>query len=206
MNRILWAAASVALALASQIGYCDDASIGPSKESPRDTALASDKASERLDQELLEKFSYASSPLDKQYLHAACKYCIELTRVELAVRKRWGQKVDDAFIHGVGEKTDDDVRAAEFKLDGDKATVWFKGDKEPNGTLIKIDGVWKYDTHADLEGQSDDDVKDSVKRFDTLAKQISPYAAKVENGEYKDPDSVTADVKRIIDADENSNP
>ncbi len=223
MKRIIWAAATAAVfGLCSQHLHGADAPKkrspaaptiaaaerpAPSpKDSPKESLLGGSQAAERLDSDLLTKFYEATTPLEKEFARSASDYAIEVTRVELAVRKRWGRKEDDRFVHGIGEKTDDDIRAADFKVDGDKATVLYKGDAEPAVSFVRINGVWKYDVHADVKDRTDDEVKDWTKQNESVAKKIAPYAAKVEKGEYKDPDSVTADVKRIIDADETSNP
>ncbi len=218
MKRMLCVAATTAaIGLNVQYGRCDppaekqDSSakeIAPSKDSPMQTMLLEGKAEDALDSDLAARFFDASTPAEKQFVRANLKEAIEVCRGELAVRKRWGEKAEENLIHSTGGKTDDEIQHAVFKISGDTASVQFQGETEPSSVFkfVHVDGVWKYALPADLKGQSDDDIKDIVAHVEKLAKKLAPFAEKVAKGEYKDPDSVTADVKRIMDADETSNP
>ncbi len=170
----------------------------PANESPEAAMLRITDDMEKLDlDQALGLYDY-STDLEKQWARASCKYGLAITRVELAARKQFGRKQADQFVHAIQDRTDEDVKQATFKVDGDKAAVQFAGDTEPTSQLVRVKGVWKLDAHFFTKDLPESAIKQDIKTYEAIARDAAPFAEKVEKGEYKDVDSLAKDLNTMI--------
>jgi hypothetical protein len=169
--------------------------IAPPDESPKEMMLRGCRIADRFD---LDGFStlYDTSDCtqsEKDLAQASIKYAIEASRVELALRDRFGQKAADDFDHAIGENSEEDVRKAEYKVNGDTATIVYPGETEPALYLIRKSGTWKIDMHSTLKALSEADIKQAIKTCDGAAPKAAPLAEKIKKGEYaKAEDAINA--------------
>jgi hypothetical protein len=171
----------------------------PADESPKDAMLRGSKVMEQLDLDAaIDLYAYRNDE-EKQLVRSTAKCYIELTRIELAARKRFGRTASDAMIHAAGQKTDDDVREADYKVEGDKVAVQYKGDTEPALYLVKVKDVWKVDISESLKDWSKDELKQWAQVQEKTVRALAPVAAKLERGNYNSGDELAADVKKAVD-------
>ena len=102
------------------------------------------------------------------------------------------------MIHAAGQKTDDDVREADYKVEGDKMAVQYKGDTEPALYLVKVKGVWKVDISESLKDLSKGDLKQwaQVQERHRARRRSSLNSS---CGNYNAGDELAADVKKVVD-------
>ena len=151
----------------------------------------------------MDLYSY-SGDLEKQFVNAYCKYAVEVTRVELAVKKRFGQEKSDAMLHAIGEYVESDLPNATYKIDGGSATVQYPGQTEPGLHMIRVNGIWKINVHVELKDMTDDDLKQEIKNSEMHAKNIHPLAEKVANGDSKSVDQIIDQLKHAVESQTDS--
>jgi len=170
----------------------------PADESPKDALLRGSRVIEQGDLDAVVALYEVSDPLEREMLTSCCKYYIALTRIELAVRHQFGRRDADELVRALGESTDDDVRKAEVKIAGDKATVSIPG----NSTLImvRVQGVWKIALHEVRTGMSDEEVKSQTKTNDAMARVLAGLPEKVRRGDFSKAADLIDEAKRLLDS------
>jgi hypothetical protein len=176
----------------------------PADETPEQALVRGTRVIDQLDVDAAMDLYRYSGDLEKQFVKAYCKYAIEATRVELAVKKRFGQDKSEAMLHAIGEFAESDLQNATYKTDGDTATMQYPGQTEPGLHMIRVNGIWKINVHVELKDMSDDDLKQEIKNSETHAKNIHPLAEKVANGEYKSVDEIIDQLKQAIESQTDS--
>jgi hypothetical protein len=176
--------------------------IAPPNESPKEMMLRGCRIADRLD---LDGFSMLyevsdCTQLEKDLTRASIKYAIEVSHVEKALRDRFGQKAADDFDHAIGEYSEEDARKAEYKSDGDKATVKYTDETEPSLHLIRINGAWKLDMHANLKELSEADLKQAIKKCDGAAPKAAPLAEKIKKGDYASAEDAIEAFSKVLES------
>ena len=172
----------------------------PTDETPKQSLLRGCDVEEQLDLNAdMQLYDY-STPLETDLVRASCKYYVSLTRMELAVRARFGRKQEGEMMHGIGENTEEDARNAGIKVDGDKANVQFPGDKEPSVFMIHVGRVWKLDPRPVMKSADEQTIRDWIKSYDAKALAVAPLSDKVKQGNYKTIADVISELKRVIDS------
>jgi hypothetical protein len=172
----------------------------PVNETPKEALLRACKVMDSLDLDAAIELYNATNEFEKQNTRIACKYYVAVTRVELAVRKRFGTKDEDKFVHAIGENTEDDARQAKYKVEGDQADVTFPGDTDPSLKMIRVNGIWKVDVSSGLQGMSKDELKKLGDFYQSMEKAAGPIAEKIGKGDYRTTDEVIAAFKPLVDA------
>jgi hypothetical protein len=198
----------VVLGVFAQICSAQDPAAKSSKPSANETPEQALVRGTRIIDELnvdaaVELYSY-SGDQEKQFVKAYCKYAVEVTRVELAVKKRFGQEQSEAMLHAIGEYAESDLPNATYKIEGDTASVQYPGQAEPGLHLIRANGIWKINIHVDLKDMSSDDLKNEIKKNELQATKIHPLAEKIARGGYKSVDEITAELKHVVESQADS--
>ena len=171
----------------------------PAIETPKQAVLRGCKVMENLDlDQAVDLYEYHGD-FGKQNVKAACRYYLGLTRVELAVRNKFGMKADDDFLHAIGENTEDDARNATYKVDGDKAEVTFPGDPQPSLQMIRENGVWKVDVSSTLQSMSKEDLKKFADFYESVEAASGPLADKINQGDFQTVDQVVDAFKPLLE-------
>jgi hypothetical protein len=176
--------------------------ITPPDESPKEMMLRGCRIADRFD---LDGFSTLydvsdCTQLEKDLAQASIKYAIEASRVEQALRGRFGQKAADDFDHAIGENSEEDVRKADYKVNGDKATVIYPGETEPALHFIRKSGAWKIDMHSTLIALSEADIKQAIKTCDGAAPKAAPLAEKIKKGDYANAEDAIDAFSKVLDS------
>ena len=160
--------------------------IAPPNESPKEMMLRGSRIADRFDLDGYSSLYDVSdcTELEKDLVKASIKYAIEATRLETALRERFGQKAADDFDHAIGEHSEEDVRQADYKINGDKAALTYPGETEPALYFIRINGGWKLDMHSSLKSLTEADMKQAIKMSDGAAPKAAPLAEKIKKGDF----------------------
>jgi hypothetical protein len=174
--------------------------IAPPNESPKEMMLRGCRIADRFD---LDRFSTlydvsGCTQLEKDLVKASIIFSIEVSRVEKALRDRFGQKAVNDFDHAIGEHSEEDARQADYKVNGDKATVIYPGETEPALHLIRINGAWKLEMHAILKDLSEADLKQTIKTCDGAAPKAAPLAERIKKGEYANAEDATDAFNKVL--------
>jgi hypothetical protein len=196
-SALCWAALAEEPAAQPENSQTHPAAI-PADETPQQALVRGAKVMDRFDVDAaVELYEYSGS-LEKQLVKTYCNYAVEVTRVEQAMKKRFGEKQSDAMLHAIGEYAESDLPKATYKTDGDTATVQYADETEPGLHMIRVNDVWKIDVHAEFKDVSDDDLKEEIKEKEALTEKIKPVAKKIEQGKFPTSDALIDEMKQIF--------
>jgi hypothetical protein len=173
----------------------------PKDESPKQAIQRSSKVFDTLDPSSALKLFHCSTPREEKFIRSYIRYAIELTRIEQAVAKKFGRPAADALVHAAGEQTEADIDDAEESIEGDTATLKFKGQDAPTITLHRTDGLWLVHAADIIDKQTDDELKSATDSYDDWSARLPALAADIASGKYATADEVTKLVKEIVNPD-----
>ncbi|MCS7034637.1 MAG: hypothetical protein NZ561_11700 [Phycisphaerae bacterium] len=119
--------------------------------SPRETALAMNRAMRALDEKAMIDLMHAATPEQKAYARAVAQSDAYVARLLAAVAERFGPAAVPTVQEAIQDISDDDIRAAEEIRDGSRARLVGKDGRFVFHYLLK-DGSWKIDLAAAFEG------------------------------------------------------
>jgi hypothetical protein len=173
----------------------------PKDESPKQSIQRASKVFDTLDPTAALKLFRWTTPREEKFIRSYVRYAIELTRIEQAVTRKFGRPAADALVHAAGEQTESDIDADDESIEGDTATVKFKGQDAPSITLHREDGVWLVYAADIIEKQTDDELKSAMDFYDDWSARLPPIAAGIAAGKYATADEVTKLVKEMVNPD-----
>ena len=176
------------------------ARIEPAKdETPRQALERGCKVVNQLDaNRAMELFRYdVKDPKERDMTQSLCAYAVAATRVEQAVRRKFGDDAAAEMVHAIGETTEKDLADADVTVDGDTATVKLPHSSEPV-KMVREDGVWKVSVKDLLAGMSDEDAKATMEKNKQCEEGFDRVAGKVEAGKLKTAEAVNEAVDRVI--------
>ncbi len=170
----------------------------PADETPEQAMVRGAHVIDQLDVDKAMELYECANDQEKMFVREYCKYAVEITKAEHAVKKQFGEKKSDEMLHAIGEFAESDLPHATYKTDGDTASVQYPGQMEPGLHLRRINGVWKIDIHVELKAMSDDELKQETKRNEMVADKLGPVVKKIEEGEYKTVEDVNDALEPIV--------
>jgi hypothetical protein len=173
----------------------------PKDETPKQAIQRSCKVFDTLDPGAVVKLFRWATPREEKFIRSYVRYAIELTRIEQAVTKKFGRPAADDLVHAAGEQTESDIDAADEAIEGDTATVKFKGQDAPIITLHREDGLWLVYAGDIIDKQTDDELKSAIDSYDGWSARLPAIAADVAAGKYATADEVTKLVKEMVNPD-----
>jgi hypothetical protein len=144
-------------------------------------SLTNDKVSSMTVDQVMETIAYdPGSDSEKADAKVNAANYIAVSKIELAVRDKWGKDAETAVAHAIGDNTPDDIANGDWAVDGDRAVVQFKPDGLAPLALIKKDGQWKIDLVGvcKLQDESIDDDAKSEQAAAAMLDQLSKDLAK----------------------------
>jgi hypothetical protein len=130
--------------------------------------------------QLLGQIDYdPDSDKEKAVAKAMAIGVINCSKLEVAVRQRWGKDAEIEVIHACGDDNPDDVAKADWAVDGDRAVAQFQQDGLTPILLIRKNGQWKMDLagYRKLEQESSDafleDMKEGTQKIEQLATDLA---------------------------------
>jgi hypothetical protein len=103
-------------------------------------------------------------------------WAITESKVQGAVRDKWGAAVESAFAHVNDTDTMEDDQSSTVEIDGDRATISFKSTTIDPLPMILVDGQWRMDVHA-MSQKLGKDVA-ATEKYDYQATSLLNDAAK----------------------------
>ena len=194
-------------ALLVSSAYADEPATQPTTQ-PADTAevkvvrqqlLAWDNDIPKMSLEECRKTFYTQNDREAVYSDWAAHEGWEANKTEQAVRDKWGPEADAKFAHLIGYTSREDDAVCHIQVDGDHATIsWDLKDMTPQ-KLIKVDGKWLNDMHAEFQDQLKLDPNMETDRRDT-AKLMTQAREDIASGKFDDADSFIADFKNKFES------
>lgn len=174
------------------------AAVIPKDETPLQALHRMFKVFDTLDKlEACVALNQINDEAQRQYAVESCRYALALVRVEQATEARFGSKAAADVAHAAFDLTDADIDRGKVTLNGDKATVKFDG-SENVIWLIRVGGVWKYNTAESVSPQPAERAADLArfKRQETLLTQL---AADVQAARFPTADAVLKEIRKVTD-------
>ena len=169
----------------------------PKDETSKQAVLRGCKVFDTCDVDYVRELFVAQGDAESCFVESYCLYAVALTRVELSVRKQFGDKAGDDLVHAAGEQTTADAEAAVEKVEGDRAEVTLRGATGPS-ILHRIDGVWKVKASDMLVGMKPEEVKGLTDGYIGWFADLNEINHKLVTGGYKSAAEVSAAVKQLV--------
>jgi hypothetical protein len=133
---------------------------------------------------------YHTTTTRDRALAAAMANCdAALANLRAKATAKYDRDVADAMLHVVYGTTTKDINEARITVDGDTATVHYP-DFPDAATMVRVDGEWKVSIRAILNKSSSKPAA-YRKALAKVAKSINEIAAKIEQGQYADPEDAS---------------
>jgi hypothetical protein len=169
----------------------------PKDETPLQALHRSCQTFDTLDLDAsLSLMNYAPGK-EERFAKAYCRFALALTRVELAIVKKFDRQTADDTIRACDWQPESDIDGSQVAIDGDKATVTLKGAKDPT-ILRRVNGVWTVSVTDMMEGMTDAEIKDSLDYYKLAAKALSPIVHDIDTGKYETPAQLIQAVKAVV--------
>lgn len=168
--------------------------------SPRATALAMNEAMRAYDEKAMAALQHTTNDDQKRYARASAAADAHVARLLAAAEEKFGKAAVAKVQEAISDISDEDIAAAEEKIDGIKATLTGKADKF-TFFYVLVDNQWKTDLPT-IFAAAPFPVQlriDDAYRRGNWAKVA---AQDVSAGSYKSLDDLLAAIKKRFDADE----
>jgi hypothetical protein len=172
----------------------------PKDETPRQALLRGMKVYDSGDIEAAMELFHFVGDEEKKMARLEGESSIAIAHLEKVVKAKFGKDVSDAVVHALDEETAADVGAAEINVDGDHASVHCKGNNEPDFTMIRTGGVWKFDMHALFTSMSADERKDMIHSCTKIRDGLPKIAHDVSAGKIKKAEKVVEKVDKFAES------
>jgi len=167
--------------------------------SPKDMLLRSDKAIHEHGLEAASACYYAANDADARIAKVLAHGEVAEDAFESAVRDAFGKVASDRAVHAIGDKTTADLMTADEKIEGDRATILFKGDEDPM-VLVRVGGEWKIGIAENRKVWIPSGDDEFIREQQACAVEFDKLAAEVKAGKFKSADAVCDEAGRRIDA------
>jgi hypothetical protein len=142
-----------------------------SAKTPRQAVLAQDAAAQSGDAKADIEFYYAADDHQRDLARVIADGDVALARLQKAVGQEFGAELGTAVVHAAGTVVADDIKAATEKVDGDKATIQFKGDPLPLHMTL-VSGNWKVSL-PDMLGEA------TIPQVEKLAAKLTEFTTEI---------------------------
>ena len=141
------------------------------EDSPKAALKAYNAAMRAGDVAGMVSLQYATNDDERRVARSCAQSDLEVGRLIKTARDKFGDDAAKKVSEAINDEGDDDIDAAQEKVDGSHAGITFAGSDDPS-PLIRVNGVWKVDIAAMLK-QFDgtaDALSDEVIRRGSAAK------------------------------------
>jgi hypothetical protein len=162
------------LILAGIIVWCTGGVVSAQSDTgktPKQAVLAQDAAAQSGDAKADIEFYYAADDHQRDLAKVIADGDVALAQLQKAVGQEFGAELGTAVVHAAGTVIADDIKTATEKVDGDKATIQFKGDSLPLH-LTLISGNWKVSL-PDMLGEA------TIPQVEKLTARLTEFAAEI---------------------------
>jgi hypothetical protein len=178
-------------------GYQARAHSDPERRNAKDALLRGVKVFDQFDVDsAMELYEYSGKE-ETKFVRLGCEYEIAISRVEQAIREKWGQDAGDAFVHALSEMTAEDYRQADVEMKGDRATVHFKVKDSNPVPMVRV--VLKLAIHDMVTAMGKDDLTTAYRGMAAVRDGLPKIANDVKSGKLRKPDDVSAAAKKLVD-------
>lgn len=172
----------------------------PKDETPLQALHRSCKTFDTLDLDAsLSLMSYAPGK-EERFAKAYGQFALVLTHAEQAMTKKFDRKAADDMLRACNCPPESDIDSSEVAIDGDKATITFKGSKDPT-ILRRVNGVWKVSVADMMGGMTDAIMIEWLDYYKLAAEALPPIVHDIDAGKYETRTKVIEAVKAVVNPD-----
>ena len=167
----------------------------PEVKAIREVLIGWDKTTPKNSLEDERNSYHCDNQKEARFMDFLARENLEESRVQQAVRDKWGVEAEAKFAHFLGGTTLEDDRVCTIKIDGEHAQVnWDTISEGSPLPLIKVDSHWLVDVHA-LYAQAVKDDPTSEPQTHSAARVMKQAMADIVSAKFDGFDSFFDDFK-----------
>jgi hypothetical protein len=166
-------------------------------QTPLQALLRGARAFDTSDTEAGMKAFHWRGEAEENLVRQQVQTSIAVARLEAAVRVRHGKDAAAACEHALDEKSEEDLEEAKIVTTGQTASVQYKGDLEPEFTMIRINGTWLVDAHAALDAMKPEERTAYIQSMKIIRDGLPAIVHEIETGKLSDTNDIVKKLSEI---------
>ena len=162
---------------------------------PRTTLLKFDKLVGPNEADKALPLYHATNARERAAAAVLAKIDGALTDLREKAAAKWGREIAEAMIKSVGGTTAADIKAAEIKVSGDRATIRYPGSNSPS-VMVLVDGEWKLSV-KDMMAAFGLPPREFRREIQRLTASVQKVAGKIDRNEYPDAESASKELLKL---------